>query len=99
MSKTDERPERLKKALIKMKNVKKTKELFDNKDIVGLLNDQLRRVKWLYENSNKYTQVYDEKFVRLIISWKDEEIKDLKFQIKEYKKALKTDLFPCTKIE
>lgn len=32
-----------------------------------ILKDQVRQVRWLYNNSNKLTMVYDEKLVRAIV--------------------------------
>ena len=44
-----------------------SKETLSVDDIAKLLNSQKRRVKWLFNNSNKMTMVYEEKFVRLLI--------------------------------
>jgi len=43
------------------------KEDWSKEDIATLLNSQKRQVKWLFNNSNKMTIVYEEKFVRLLI--------------------------------
>lgn len=43
------------------------KEDWTKDDVDKLLNSQKRQVKWLYNNSNKMTIVYEEKFVRLLI--------------------------------
>lgn len=43
------------------------KEDWSKEDIATLLNSQKRQVKWLYNNSNKMTIVYEEKFVRLLL--------------------------------
>lgn len=42
-------------------------ERMNDEDIKFILNRQVRWVKWLYNNSNKMTMVYDEKMVRLMI--------------------------------
>lgn len=43
------------------------KENWSDEDIDKLLTTQKRQVKWLYNNSNKLTIVYEEKFVRLLL--------------------------------
>lgn len=42
-------------------------ERMDDEDIKLILDQRCHRVKWLYNNSNKLTMVYEEKLVRLII--------------------------------
>ena len=54
------------------KSIREIKNLLDKEEwsidgIATLLNSQKRQVKWLFNNSNKMTIVYDEKFVRLLI--------------------------------
>ena len=43
------------------------KEILSKEESELLLNSQKRQVKWLYNNSNKLTIVYEEKFVRALI--------------------------------
>ncbi len=43
------------------------KESWTKEDISLLLNSKKRQVKWLFNNSNKMTIVYEEKFVWLLI--------------------------------
>jgi hypothetical protein len=45
----------------------KSYELIDNGKFDEAITSQVRKVKWLYNNSNKLTNVIDEKFVRLIV--------------------------------
>jgi hypothetical protein len=52
-------------------------------DIDKILNEQVRQVKWLYNNSNKYSKVYSEKFIRSLI----QEIKERYLNI-EFDKTL-----------
>jgi len=42
-----------------------------------ILKSQIRQVRWLYNNSNKCTMVYDEKLVRVMIHRLQERIKEL----------------------
>lgn len=43
------------------------KDNLSEEEIKSLLNSQKRQVKWLFNNSNKMTIVYEEKFVRLLL--------------------------------
>lgn len=45
----------------------KSYELIDEGKFNEAITSQVRKVKWLYNNSNKLTNVIDEKFVRLIV--------------------------------
>lgn len=65
--------------------LKEFDRLLDNLDIQPILKDKVRRVKWLYNNSNKNTFVYEEKMVRLIVHRLEEKIEDLKLTIIENK--------------
>lgn len=49
----------------------------ENLDLEPILNDKVRVVKWLYNNSNKLTRVYEEKLVRLIVHKLNQRIKEL----------------------
>jgi hypothetical protein len=51
--------------------------LLDALDIEPILNNRVRRVKWLYNNGNKMRMVYDEKLVRLIVHRLQTRIKEL----------------------
>lgn len=50
-----------------MQKMDKAFERLNDDDIRFLLDNRVRRVKWLYNNSNRMLMVYDEKMVRLII--------------------------------
>lgn len=52
-------------------------EHLDRLDLDPILNSRVRRVKWLYMNSNRNTFVYEEKMVRLIVHRLKERIKAL----------------------
>jgi hypothetical protein len=56
----------MKTSITEIKNLL-DKEDWSKEDISTLLNSQKRQVKWLFNNSNKMTIVYDEKFVRLLM--------------------------------
>ncbi len=43
-------------------------------DMQPILKHRVRRVKWLYNNNNKMTFVYDEKLVRLMVFKLEQEI-------------------------
>lgn len=53
-------------------------KLLDTLDIQPILKDKVMQVRWLYNNSNKCTKVYEEKLVRLIVHKLSEEIKFLR---------------------
>jgi hypothetical protein len=57
--------------------LRETDELINNLDLAPVLNDKVRQVRWLYNNSNKCTMVYDEKLVRIMIHRLQERIKEL----------------------
>jgi len=62
------------------KKIMSLKELdthLDNLDIQPILASRVRQVKWLYNNSNKMTKVYDEKLVRLIVHRMQQKINEL----------------------
>ncbi len=56
----------------------------DSLDIQPILNSRVRQVRWLYNNSNKCTMVYDEKLVRLIVHRLTTEINKLKHIINNH---------------
>lgn len=58
-----------------------TTELINKLDLTPVLNDKVRQVRWLYDNSNKCTMVYDEKLVRLIVQRLQERIKELESSV------------------
>jgi len=49
----------------------------ENLDILPILDSRVRQVKWLYNNSNKCTMVYEEKMVRLIVHKMQQKINEL----------------------
>lgn len=57
-------------------------ELVQSLEIDRVLNSQIRQVRWLYNNSNKCTMVYDEKLVRLIVQRLQNRISELEKKIK-----------------
>jgi len=65
--------------------IRETDMLIDNLDIDSILRDKVRQVKWLYNNSNKCTKVYEEKLVRLIIHRLRKHIEALELIIKTSK--------------
>lgn len=52
-------------------------KMIEELNFAPVLKAQVRQVKWLYNNSNKCTMVYDEKLVRLMIHRLQERIKEL----------------------
>lgn len=52
-------------------------KLLDELEIGRILNSQVRQVRWLYDNSNKCTMVYDEKLVRSIVQRLQDRISEL----------------------
>lgn len=64
-------------AKIKM-SINEIDQHLDRLDIQPILNSRVRQVRWLYNNSNKCTNVYDEKLVRLIVHRLSKEIKLLR---------------------
>ena len=73
----------------KIISLKEFDRLLDNLDIQPILNSRVRRVKWLYNNSNKNTMVYDEKLVRLIVHRMQMRINELEQQVKPKLKVCK----------
>lgn len=67
------------KKVVKVKGIgtEEFLKLLDNLDVEPILKRQVRKVKWLYENSNKHTMVYCEKDVRVVISRLQKRIKEL----------------------
>lgn len=57
--------------------VRETTELINKLDLEPVLNDKVRQVRWLYNNSNKCTKVYEEKLVRIMIHRLQERIQEL----------------------
>jgi hypothetical protein len=57
--------------------IKEADEMLNNLDLDPILDSRVRQVKWLFNNSNKCTMVYDEKLVRLMIHKLQERIKEL----------------------
>lgn len=57
-------------------------ELLENLDFEPILQDKLRQVRWLYNNSNKCTMVYEEKLVRLMLHHAKKKIEELEETVK-----------------
>jgi len=68
----------------KTMTMKEVDEHLDNLNIQPILNSRVRQVRWLYNNSNKCTMVYDEKLVRLIVHRMQERINELNAQINNH---------------
>ncbi len=49
----------------------------DDLNIEPILQSQVRQVRWLYNNSNKCTMVYNERLVRAIVARLKKRIKEL----------------------
>jgi len=65
--------------------IKQTDEILaTSTDFSLILKQRVRQVRWLYNNGNKCTMVYDEKLVRLMIHRLNERIKFLEEQTEEY---------------
>ncbi len=62
---------------------KKINILLNQLNFEPILNNQVRQVRWLYNNSNKCTMVYDEKLVRLMVHKLQTKIKELEFASQE----------------
>lgn len=60
----------------------------DELDITPILNSKVRQVKWLYNNSNKCTMVYEEKMVRLIVHRLRQKINELQNEIVNYNNTI-----------
>lgn len=71
----------------------------DNLDIQPILNSKVHRVKWLYNNSNKMTFVYEEKLVRLIVHRLEQKIKHLESDNKYLKERDDTAYERITEIQ
>jgi uncharacterized coiled-coil protein SlyX len=52
-------------------------EALETLNLPLILEKQVRQVKWLFNNSNKMTMVYDEKLVRLLVHKLQSRIKEL----------------------
>jgi len=57
--------------------VREADEMLNNLDLAQILDSRVRQVKWLFNNSNKCTMVYDEKLVRVMVHKLQERIKEL----------------------
>lgn len=57
-------------------------ERMNDDDIKLILNHRVHQVRWLYNNSNKCTTVYDERMIRFIIQRLQSKIKSLERQIR-----------------
>jgi hypothetical protein len=66
--------------------LKQFDEYLDRLDMAPILNARVRQVKWLYNNSNKLTKVYEEKLVRLMVHRLQAENERLREQVVMYKK-------------
>jgi hypothetical protein len=51
-------------------------------DTSPILNNYVRQVRWLYNNGNKCTMVYDEKLVRTIVHKLKKRIDELETKIR-----------------
>lgn len=65
-------------------NPKEIDELLKQLNFEPILKQQVRQVRWLYNNANKCTMVYDEKLVRIMIHRLHERIKFLEEQREQY---------------
>jgi hypothetical protein len=65
----------------KIMSLKEFDAHLDSLDIQPILASRVRQVKWLYNNSNKMTKVYDEKLVRLIVHRMQQKINELQNKI------------------
>lgn len=61
----------------KLITLKEEDKMLDELNIAPILNNRARQVRWLYNNSNKCTLVYNEKLVRVIVHRLQERIKEL----------------------
>ena len=61
----------------KILGIREVDELIMRLDLEPVLNSRVRQVRWLYNNSNKYTNVYEEKLVRIIVHRLKERINEL----------------------
>lgn len=80
-------------AMTKLKPPMKLSEMdrcLDNLDIQPILKSKVRRVKWLYNNNNKLTMVYEERLVRLIVHRMQERINHLEMQMQLTPKSYDT---------
>ena len=66
---------------VKINSPKIFDEYLDRLDIQPILASKVRRVKWLYNNSNRNTLVYDEKMVRLIVHRMQQRIDELEYKL------------------
>lgn len=54
-----------------------SEEMIDSLNLSPILDNYVRQVRWLYNNGNKCTMVYEEKFVRTLIHRLKKRIQEL----------------------
>lgn len=64
-------------------SLKQLDKHLDELDIQPILKSKVRQVRWLYDNCNKCTMVYEEKLVRLIVHRMQEKINKLEEKIQQ----------------
>lgn len=74
----------------KILSIKEIDRLLDELDIQPILNSRVRQVKWLFNNSNKCTMVYDEKLVRVIVHRYEQKLKEFSGNCECDGKAIET---------
>jgi len=57
--------------------IREADEMLNNLDLAPILDSRVRQVKWLFNNSNKCTMVYEEKLVRVMVHKLQDRIKEL----------------------
>lgn len=62
---------------------RETDELLLKLDFEPILKQRVRRVNWLFNNSNRRTLVYEEKLVRIMLHRQKERIIELENQLSE----------------
>ncbi len=85
---------RSKKVTAKIIGLRDFDKMIDNLDLKPVLDNKVRQVKWLYNNSNKLTMVYEEKLVRLMVFKLQQRIKEL-----EEKQIMQSEGFRITEFE
>lgn len=65
-----------------------------NLNLAPILDSRVRRVKWLYNNSNKLLMVYPEKWVRLLVHRQDRRIKELEAFTRDVERLSSMKRFP-----
>ena len=65
----------------KQTSIREEDEMLNNLDFEPVLKSKLRQVRWLHNNSNKCTMVYDEKLVRIMVHRLQEKIKELETKL------------------